>query len=477
MPRANRRAAGSAVGDLPAAPPPSFSALQIEYRPVAGLVPYARNARTHPPQQLAQIAASMRQWGWTNPVLIEPSGDIIAGHGRVLAAEREWQAGRSIPRTPDREVPCIVVAGLSPADKAALVLADNRIALSAGWDDALLRAELQSIDMAGIDAALTGFDPSELADLLSQPTDGHTDPDDAPPLEEVAVARLGDVWRLGEHRIVCGDCTDAAVVASCLGSDRPHLMVTDPPYGVNYDPSWRKRAGVGSAGAAMGKVLNDDRADWRDAWALFPGSVAYVWHAGLFADTVAASLRAVKFQLRAQIVWVKTRLVLSRGDYHPQHEPCAYAVRDGADDDRWRFVPEHEVAAYAVREGRPGAYRGGRKQSTVWHIEHLRSETGHGTQKPVEAMRRPIENNSEAGDLVYEPFSGSGTTIIACEATARRCRAIELNPLYVDVAIKRWEAFTGRRASLEHQASGPVGKRAGFAEVAVARRQEAADAS
>jgi len=173
-----------------------------------------------------------------------------------------------------------------------------------------------------------------------------------------------------------------------------------------------------------------------------------VWHAGLFADVVADSLRSCKFDIRAQIVWVKTRHVLSRGHYHPQHEPALYGVKDGAEDS-WRFVPEHEVSAYAVKKGATAQWVGGRKQSTVWFIEHLKSDTGHGTQKPVECMKRPIENNSSPGQAIYEPFSGSGTTIIAAEMTGRSCHAIELNPAYVDVAVKRWQAFTGKRAVRE----------------------------
>jgi site-specific DNA-methyltransferase (adenine-specific) len=241
----------------------------------------------------------------------------------------------------------------------------------------------------------------------------------------------------------------------------PQLMVTDPPYGVEYNPGWRQKAGVGSR--ATGKVLNDDRADWREAWALFPGAVAYVWHGGLHSGIVAASLQACKFDIRAQIVWVKTRPALSRGHYHWQHEPALYGVRDDADDG-WRFVPEHEVSAYAVKKGATGSWSGGRKQSTVWFIEHLKSDTGHGTQKPVECMKRPIENNSSPGHAVYEPFSGSGTTIIACEMTGRSCHAIELNPAYVDVAVKRWQDFTGKTATLESDGRT-------FDEISVARRK------
>jgi DNA modification methylase len=205
-------------------------------------------------------------------------------------------------------------------------------------------------------------------------------------------------------------------------------MVTDPPYGVEYDPSWRGRAGVGSAGAATGAVRNDDRADWRDAWALFPGDVVYCWHADRHASNVQASLEASGFDIRCQVIWAKDRFALSRGHYHWQHEPCWYAVRNGA------------TAHWA----------GDRSQSTLWTIR-AREDAGHGhgTQKPVECMRRPIENNSSPGQAVYEPFSGSGTTIIAAEMTGRSCHAIELDPAYVDVALKRWQDFTGNAATLD----------------------------
>jgi DNA modification methylase len=204
-------------------------------------------------------------------------------------------------------------------------------------------------------------------------------------------------------------------------------MVTDPPYGVAYEPAWRKRSGL-NAGGAFGVVANDDRADWREAWALFPGDVAYVWHAGLKARAAVESLESCGFQMRAQIVWAKQQFAIGRGDYHHQHEPC------------W----------YAVRKGKAGRYVGGRKQSTLWQIDKpQKSETGHSTQKPVECMKRPIDNNSKPGDMVYDPFLGSGTTLIAGEMTARSVRAIELLPAYVDVAVRRWEEFTGRFAVLE----------------------------
>jgi DNA modification methylase len=241
------------------------------------------------------------------------------------------------------------------------------------------------------------------------------------------VSLAGDTWLLGKHRLVCGDSTNPGDVGRALNGIVPHLMVTDPPYGVNYDPAWRAILAQNPSGLAKGRVLNDDRADWREAWALFPGDVAYVWHGALHAAAVAESLEASGFAVRSQIIWDKTRLVIGRGDYHWQHEPA------------W----------YAGRKGKAGHWAGGRNQTTVWQIPHRKSESGHGTEKPVECMKRPIENNSSPGQAVYEPFCGSGTTIIAAEITGRACHAIELNPAYVDVAVKRWQAFTGEKATLE----------------------------
>ncbi len=231
---------------------------------------------------------------------------------------------------------------------------------------------------------------------------------------------------LGRHRLLCEDSTDQQTVSRVLGSVKPTLLVTDQPFGVQYDPEWRKRAGVNNSNR-MGKVRNDDRADWREAWALFPGDVAYVWHGALHASTVSASLESCGFEIRSQIVWAKPSLVMGRGHYHWQHEPCWYAVRG------------------------TGHWNGDRKQSTLWHIENRNqdAETVHSTQKPVECMRRPIVNNSSPGQAVYEPFSGSGTTIIACEKEGRIALAIELEPTYVDVAVTRWQNFTGKQAVLE----------------------------
>ena len=415
----------------------ALSAGKIAMVPIARLLPYAKNARTHSEAQVAKLAESIKEFGWTNPVLIDGQGGIRAGHGRVLAAQRLGIA----------EVPCLPLLHLSEAQLRAYVIADNQLALAAGWDMGLLSAELGALKDAGFELGTLGFSDEELGAIFSKARGtGLTDPDAAPPLPENPRSLLGDIWTLGDHRLVCGDSTDAETVALALAGVKPHLMVTDPPYGVSYDPAWRERAGFSSAGAAMGSVLNDDRADWREAWALFPGNVAYVWHGGLQTAVVAASLAASRFALRAQIVWVKTRPALSRGHYHWQHETALFIEREDSADDGWRYLDEHAVAEYAVREGSTAHWRGNRKQSTVWFIEHLKNDTGHGTQKPVECMQRPMINNSSAGQAVYEPFSGSGSSIIAAEICGRKCHAIELSPAYVDMAVKRWQDFTGERA-------------------------------
>jgi len=410
MVKATHRSA-TVAGDAAAAP------LALTYRPVAALVPYARNARTHSPAQIALIAASIREFGFTNPVLVDGANGIIAGHGRVLAAQTLGMTA----------VPVIELAHLSERQKRAYILADNKLAEQAGWDKDLLALELGDLADLDIDLTSLGFDPRELDQLLNAAVpDPREEETPAPPARPVS--RLGDLWQLGSHRLICGDATDAGTVSRLLGGVRPHLLVTDPPFGVNYDPAWRNRAGL-SETKRTGKVLNDDQADWRAAWALFPGDVAYVWHGALHGTTVAASLAACGFDIRAQVIWAKERLVLSRGDYHWQHEPCFYAVRQKA----------------------KGHWSGDRKQTTLWSIpsRDQDAKTVHGTQKPVECMRRPMLNNSAPGQAVYEPFCGSGSSIIAAETIGRVCFAVELDPAYVDVAVLRWQAFTGAVAVLD----------------------------
>jgi DNA modification methylase len=397
--------------------------IQVNQTPVDSLIPFARNARTHSDEQVKQIAASIREFGFNNPILIREDLTVIAGHGRLAAAKVLGL----------KEVPTISLAHLTPLQVRAYVLADNKLALNAGWDDEMLALELEELGMEGFDVALTGFDEVEIGSLLADKTEeGLTNEDEVPEVPVDPTTKMGDVWLLGKHRIICGSSADSDAVLKLLKGVEPHLMVTDPPYGVQYDANWRNKAkradGTFIGASAVGEVMNDNKADWREAWSLFPGDVAYVWHAGLFAGVVADSLTACGFSLRSQIIWAKSNFAIGRGDYHWHHEPCWYAVKDGG----------------------KGHYNGDRKQSTLWKIDKpQKSETGHSTQKPVECMKRPIENNSSPGQAVYEPFSGSGTTIIAAEQVGRICYALELNPAYVDVAVKRWQDFTGKKATLE----------------------------
>lgn len=433
--RARTRAREAGLTDAPTLTDPEVSAAnaayQVRFRRVEELAFYPRNARTHSDAQVAQIMASIRAFGFVGAIIADEKG-IVAGHGRVMAARKLYEAGERLKAPngtpiPAGCVPWVDCTGWSDADRRAYILADNQLAANAGWDQELLKLEVGNLAAMDFNLDLLGFDPKVLEGLLAPAgTEGLTDPDEAPEPPADPVSRVGDVWLLGRHRILCGDSTVASDVERVLAGVKPHLMVTDPPYGVEYDPKWRADAGVNKNTAKLGKVENDDRADWRDAWALFPGDVAYVWHAGVHAGVVADSLTACGFAIRSQIIWAKDRFALSRGDYHWQHEPCWYAVRA------------------------KGHWAGDRSQSTLWQIKSRDdSGVGHGTQKPVECMKRPIENNSSPGQAVYEPFSGSGTTIIAAEMTGRACYAIELSPAYVDVAVTRWEKFTGQAATLE----------------------------
>jgi len=394
---------------------------KIEMLQLAMLLPYSKNCRTHSPEQIKQIADSIREFGFTNPVLIDSSGNIIAGHGRVMAAENMGLDA----------VPCIRLNHLTEVQRRAYIIADNKLAENAGWDSNLLRMEVLDLQKFDFNINLLGFDDKAMDGMLAflEPNDGLTDEDEVPEPPEEPTTKLGDIWQLGAHRIICGSSTDSGVVARVLGGVKPHLMVTDPPYGVEYDASWRERKlGGVSTNCAKGKVLNDDRADWREAWALFPGDVAYVWHSSAKSPEVAESLAVCGFERRSLIIWAKSSFPIGRGHYHDKHEPC------------W----------YVVKKGGTGHWVGDRKQTTVWDItKPMKSETGHSTQKPVECMLRPILNNSNPGQTVYEPFSGSGTTIIASEKSGRICYAVELNPAYVDIAVKRWEQFTGKTAVLQ----------------------------
>lgn len=394
--------------------------LTVEWLTIGEIKPYTDNPRVAPQMAIDKVAASIQQFGWRQPIVVDKQNVIIAGHTRYLAAQ-QLQLGN---------VPVHIAHGLSPEQVSAYRLADNRVAQETTWDMDLLRIELGDLKALDFNLEPIGFSLAELSGLLDH-GGGLVDPDEAPEPPVNPVTCEGDVWLLGKHRIACGDSTQADTVAKCLNGVEPHLMVTDPPYGVNYQPEWRNKLNTRKnyGGSSLGKVLNDDCADWSGAWSLFPGDVVYVWCApGPLQVVVHNSLIASGLEPRTQIIWSKSAFTIGRGHYHYQHECCWYAVRKSA----------------------TGHWQGSRKESTIWQIDKAnKNETGHSTQKPIECMKRPILNNSSPGQAIYEPFAGSGTTIIAAEMTGRACHAIELSPEYVDVCVNRWQNFTGKEATLE----------------------------
>lgn len=386
------------------------------------ITPYPKNARTHPPDQIALLANMLKRWGPDQPIVVDEDGVILKGHGRLLAA---IEAGLE-------EFPVVERRGLPAAEKSAIRIADNQVALLAGWDSVLIGGELSELEMTGFDLPFLGFPETQLIGWgLQSGTEGLQDPEIAPELPKDVFVRGGDLWMLGDHRLLCGDATNAKDVERLLGKDQPHFMVTDPPYGVNYNPNWRNEK---LSAYAIGRVQNDDRWDWREAWNLFPGDIIYCWSGCKFLIESGIALQQSGFNLRVEIIWAKLHHPIGRGDYHVRHKSCWYAVRDG----------------------KPAHWNGARNQNTLWEIGHSKSETGHGTQKPIECMKRPMENNSQPRDFVYDPFVGSGTTIIAAEMTARKALAIEIDPGYCQVSIERWQSFTGKQATLDGKAFAEV---------------------
>ena len=390
------------------------------------------NWRIHPKAQQDALAAVLDDVGWVQDVIVNRrTGLVVDGHLRLSLALQRGEA----------EIP-VVYVDLS-ADEEALVLASiDPLSAMAERDEEALGQLLDGISAEGA-----------LAQLLDSmrpatPTEGLTDPDAVPPEPEEPYVKRGEVYALGVHRVMCGDSESEADLAQLLDGAKPRLMVTDPPYGVEYDPEWRARAGVNISTGKMGKVANDDRADWREVYKRSPASVAYVWHGALHAGEVLDGLEAARFEVRGQIIWVKDRLVLSRGHYHWRHEPCWYAVRAGQTADwiggrkQQTVIEGHEV--HPPLDELVRLWEELKVESSVWEVPSREdSGHGHGTQKPVECMARAIRNHS--GD-VHEPFLGSGTTLIAAERLGRRCFGMELEPKYVQVAIERWEQYTGLKA-------------------------------
>jgi len=397
--------------------------MKIEHLAIDRLIPYARNSRTHSDEQVAQVAASIREFGFTNPVLIDGDGGIIAGHGRVMAARKLGMD----------KVPCIRLAHLTEAQRRAYVIADNKLALNSGWDDQMLALEFKDLQDMGFDLELTGFGLGDIDELLAEldaTPEGATDADETPAVQADAVSQPGDVWLLGKHRIMCGDSTDGGSVALLMDGKKAALMQTDPPYGIAYVENAKSK---GQA-EAHADIENDDldgeklqeflESTIRAALSSLRDNCAfYLWHPMLTQGTFFAAAAAADILIHRQIIWQKPSMVFGRGDYHWQHELCFYG---------WR------------RGNRPPFY-GQRNQTTLWAVGRETSKE-HPTAKPVDLWKPPIENHTKAGEVIYEPFSGSGSQIIAAEQTGRICYAMELSPNYVDVAVRRWQQYTGKRA-------------------------------
>lgn len=397
--------------------------LKIEYHTIDELIPYTNNARTHSKAQIKKIASSIKEFGFNDPIAIDLNCGVIAGHGRLEAAKLLKL----------EKVPTIQLGHLTREQQKAYIFAHNRIAMDAGWDMELVQIEMQELKSLGFDLELTGFDNTELTDIFNSKieTPAFCDEDEIPEIRRNPCSVPGDLWLLGDHRLMCGDSTMVDSVVKLMNNINPILMVTDPPYGVEYDPAWRDES-LGAGERSKGKVENDHIADWKDAYSLFTGDVAYIWHAGKYTHIVAQNIIDCGFEIVSQIIWAKNNFAISRGDYHWKHEPC------------W----------YAVKKGQKHNWQGARDQSTLWDIQntHQKDENekvGHGTQKPILCMQIPIENNTSMDDYVYDPFGGSGTTLIACEKIKRKCFMMELSPVYCDVIIERWQKYTGKKATLE----------------------------
>lgn len=419
---------------------------RIELWPVDRLRPYERNARTHSPEQITKLAAGMVEFGFTNPILVDSSDGIIAGHGRLAAAQ-------SLGLT---EVPVVVLDHLNEQQRRAYILADNRLALDAGWDEGILAAEIADLATDGFDLALTGFSDEELADLLDVPVEecdpqGDADAVGEPPAQPVTVP--GDVWLLGRHRLMCGDSTSLDAMERLTGGDLVDMWLTDPPYNVDMtaknemlQKAGKARKDKSSFGIKNDAMSDEDfRAFLRDAFVtadtvMKPGAVFYIWHADSEGYNFRGACRDAGWAIRQCLIWAKSVFAIGRQDYHWKHEPCLYGWKEGAGH----------------------LWASDRKQTTVLQFDKPSKSGEHPTMKPVALFEYQLLNNTKGGDVVLDSFGGSGTTMIAAEKNGRVSRLMELDPKYCDVIVKRWQEFTGKQATLEETG-------ATFADVAAGR--------
>ena len=388
------------------------------------LIPYALNSRTHSDAQVAQIAASIKEFGFTNPVLVDDDNNLIAGHGRVLAARKLNMD----------KVPAVIITGLDERKRRALIIADNKLALNAGWDEEALRVELQ--DLAADYGEMMGFSQDELEELLvdATPVNGLTDEDAVPEVPANPVTKLGDIWLLGKHRLLCGDSTSMDDLAKLCDGQAVDMWLTDPPYNLAVQGGDR-----GDPNRTNGlKIQNDSMADdefrqfLRDAYTaansvMKPGAVFYIWHADSEGYNFRGAAQDAGWKVRQCLIWKKSSLVMGRQDYHWKHDPCLYGWKEGAG---------HLWAT-------------DRKQTTILEFDRPTRNGEHPTMKPVALFEYQMLNNTKGGDIVLDSFGGSGTTLIAAEKNGRHSRLMELDPKYCDVIVKRWQEFTGKEATLE----------------------------
>ena len=397
-----------------------LASLQIEQRPIDVLIPYARNAKQHSDAQVAQIAASIREFGWGAPILVDGRNNVIAGHGRLLAARK---LGLS-------EVPVVPLTHLTDTQRKALILTDNKIGENATWDDELLALELAELQEARFDLELTGFSAEEWDTLINgeeSSKEGLTDEDDVPEVTENPISKSGDIWILGEHKVLCGDATKAEDYKALLGDELVDMTFTDPPYNVNYANTAKDKM--------RGKnrpILNDNLGEnfqgflesaCQNILNVTKGAV-YIAMSSSELDTLQSAFRSAGGKWSTFVIWAKNTFTLGRADYQRQYEPILYGWKDGADH----------------------YWCGARDQGDVWQIKKPQKNDLHPTMKPVELVERAVRNSSKTRDLVLDPFGGSGSTLIACEKSGRRARLIELDPKYCDVIVSRWESFAGKQA-------------------------------
>ena len=391
---------------------------KIEWQSVEKLIPYAKNARTHSDEQVAQIAGSIKEFGFNNPVLVDKDNSIIAGHGRVMAARKLNMD----------KVPVVILNHLTESQRKAYVLADNRIALNSGWDTSMLSLELQDLK-DDIDLSLLGFDPDELNALLNpiEETEGLTDEDAVPDVPDEPKTKLGDIYILGNHRLMCGDSTSIDAVEKLMDGQLADQLVTDPPYNIAYEGGSKKRD----------QIKNDEMADeefrqfLKDVYiaadaVMKAGAVFYIWHADTEGYNFRGAARDMGWRIRQTLIWNKDNSAFGRSDYHWKHEPCLYGWKEGA---------AHLWAT-------------DRKQTTVIQCKRPSKSDLHPTMKPVELMEYQILNNTKGSDIVLDLFGGSGSTLIGAEKVGRKAYLMELDPKYCDVIVKRWEDFTGKKAVL-----------------------------